>query len=45
MDHRVWSETGCTCFLLTSTEDVFFNSGQFASSSLIEDYSNIENCY
>jgi len=22
MDHRVWSETGCTCFLLTSTEDV-----------------------
>lgn len=22
VDHRVWSETGCTCFLLTSTEDV-----------------------
>ncbi|HEY6183476.1 MAG TPA: cupin domain-containing protein [Terriglobales bacterium] len=21
IDHRVWSETGCTCFLLTSTED------------------------
>ena len=21
MDHRVWSETGCTCFLMTSTED------------------------
>ena len=21
LDHRVWSETGCTCFLLTSTED------------------------
>ena len=21
VDHRVWSETGCTCFLLTSTED------------------------
>lgn len=20
-DHRVWSETGCTCFLMTSTED------------------------
>jgi quercetin dioxygenase-like cupin family protein len=24
VDHRVWSETGCTCFLLTSTEDVLF---------------------
>lgn len=24
MDHRVWSETGCTCFLLTSTEDALF---------------------
>jgi quercetin dioxygenase-like cupin family protein len=22
VDHRVWSETGCTCFLMTSTEDV-----------------------
>ena len=21
VDHRVWSETGCTCLLLTSTED------------------------
>ena len=21
VDHRVWTETGCTCFLLTSTED------------------------
>lgn len=21
VDHRVWSETGCTCFLVTSTED------------------------
>jgi anti-sigma factor ChrR (cupin superfamily) len=21
VDHRVWSETGCTCILLTSTED------------------------
>jgi quercetin dioxygenase-like cupin family protein len=21
-DHRVWSETGCTCFLMTSTADV-----------------------
>lgn len=21
VDHRVWSETGCTCFLMTSTED------------------------
>jgi TetR/AcrR family transcriptional regulator, transcriptional repressor for nem operon len=24
VDHRVWSETGCTCFLLTSTEDTLF---------------------
>jgi quercetin dioxygenase-like cupin family protein len=24
MDHRVWSETGCTCFLFTSTEDSLF---------------------
>lgn len=24
IDHRVWSETGCTCFLLTSVEDVLF---------------------
>jgi quercetin dioxygenase-like cupin family protein len=23
-DHRVWSETGCTCFLVTSTKDVLF---------------------
>jgi ChrR-like protein with cupin domain len=23
-DHRVWSETGCTCVLLTSTKDVIF---------------------
>jgi quercetin dioxygenase-like cupin family protein len=22
MDHRVWSETGCTCVLLTSTKDI-----------------------
>jgi quercetin dioxygenase-like cupin family protein len=22
VDHRVWSETGCTCFLLTSTKDI-----------------------
>ena len=22
VDHRVWSETGCTCFLMTSTADV-----------------------
>ena len=21
IDHRVWSETGCTCFLMTSTKD------------------------
>jgi hypothetical protein len=21
VDHRVWSETGCTCLLVTSTED------------------------
>jgi hypothetical protein len=24
VDHRVWSETGCTCVLLTSTKDVLF---------------------
>jgi quercetin dioxygenase-like cupin family protein len=24
VDHRVWSETGCTCFLVTSTEDALF---------------------
>ncbi len=24
VDHRVWSETGCTCFLMTSTNDVLF---------------------
>ena len=24
IDHRVWSETGCTCFLFTSTEDALF---------------------
>jgi len=24
IDHRVWSETGCTCVLLTSTKDTFF---------------------
>ena len=24
VDHRVWSETGCTCFLLTSTKDILF---------------------
>ena len=24
VDHRVWSESGCTCFLLTSTEDALF---------------------
>ena len=24
VDHRVWSETGCTCFLLTSYDDVLF---------------------
>jgi len=23
-DHRVWSETGCTCVLITSTKDVLF---------------------
>jgi anti-sigma factor ChrR (cupin superfamily) len=22
IDHRVWSDTGCTCLLLTSTEDI-----------------------
>jgi len=22
MDHRVWSETGCTCVLITSYRDV-----------------------
>ncbi len=24
VDHRVWSETGCTCFLVTSAKDVLF---------------------
>jgi quercetin dioxygenase-like cupin family protein len=24
VDHRVWSETGCTCFLMTSTRDALF---------------------
>jgi quercetin dioxygenase-like cupin family protein len=24
VDHRVWSETGCTCFLMTSTKDSLF---------------------
>jgi anti-sigma factor ChrR (cupin superfamily) len=24
VDHRVWSETGCTCVLITSTRDVLF---------------------
>jgi quercetin dioxygenase-like cupin family protein len=24
VDHRVWSETGCTCFLMTSTKDLLF---------------------
>jgi quercetin dioxygenase-like cupin family protein len=24
IDHRVWSETGCTCFLVTSTKDALF---------------------
>jgi quercetin dioxygenase-like cupin family protein len=24
VDHRVWSETGCTCFLMTSTGDALF---------------------
>jgi quercetin dioxygenase-like cupin family protein len=24
VDHRVWSDTGCTCFLMTSTEDALF---------------------
>jgi quercetin dioxygenase-like cupin family protein len=24
VDHRVWSETGCTCFLMTSSKDVLF---------------------
>jgi len=23
-DHRLWSETGCTCVLITSTKDVLF---------------------
>jgi len=26
VDHRVWSETGCTCFLLTSTKDALLIS-------------------
>ena len=24
VDYRVWSETGCTCFLMTSTKDALF---------------------
>jgi anti-sigma factor ChrR (cupin superfamily) len=24
VDHRVWTETGCTCVLVTSTKDVLF---------------------
>jgi hypothetical protein len=24
VDHRVWSETGCTCVLITSTQDTLF---------------------
>jgi anti-sigma factor ChrR (cupin superfamily) len=24
VDHRVWTETGCTCFLVTSTKDTLF---------------------
>jgi len=24
VDHRVWSETGCTCFLMTSSDDSLF---------------------
>ena len=24
VDHRVWSDTGCTCFLVTSTKDALF---------------------
>jgi len=31
IDHRVWSLTGCTCLLVTSTKDVLI-SGEFASS-------------
>jgi hypothetical protein len=27
-DHRVWSETGCTCVLVTSTEDVLQSVGR-----------------
>ena len=30
VDHRVWSETGCTCFLVTSTNDALI-SDKFAS--------------
>jgi anti-sigma factor ChrR (cupin superfamily) len=30
IDHRVWSETGCTCFLETSTKDALI-FGKFAS--------------
>ena len=31
IDHRVWSETGCTCLLETSTKDALI-PGEFASS-------------
>ena len=27
-DHRVWSATGCTCFLETSTEDAILTGGK-----------------
>ena len=27
-DERVWSETGCTCVLVTSTKDVLIDQGK-----------------
>ena len=29
-DERVWSETGCTCVLVTSTKDVLINQGKLS---------------
>jgi len=29
-DERVWSETGCTCVLITSTKDVLINQGKLS---------------
>ena len=33
IDHRVWSETGCTCVLITSTDDALLLDASSESSS------------